>query len=814
MIRPLARVELRQVRRHPARSWLVVLLVAVPVAAMVGGSTLLEITQRTPDEERARSMGGADLRVEPAPGRGAAELSLPPGARATSVAAGREAVHVPGRRLHARSFRIEARALEPDGAAEGMLRVTRGRAPTGPDEVALSPALSAALARPIDATVTLDDGPKRVTGLVIDPEDLDLPVVLRAREPSDPCLGCAWLVDLPDDEVEPTAARLREAGHRVTARSDLGQRDAFESTAVFVVGGFGFFEAALVVAASFAVGLRRRQREIGLLGANGASAAGVRASIAISALALACAGAALGAALGLGAAGALHPFLDGWNRRANGPFEMSLPHVLGAVCLGLVTAVGAAALPARRAARLPILVALGGRRPVTERPRAWLVAGLALCVGGFGFVLEGSRSAGASAAIEILSGSILGVLGLGACSPWILRALGNAAAPLPLAWRLAVRDAGRFGSRNGAVVTAVLAAMSVSVMLAALGRSVEAMLQVAPAALRDDQLAVDGPGAEEVARRLCAELECVARAPLAALHAQGEPVSARIRIEGDERARDGGPWVAVGSAELLRALGADGEPGDARERVVALVHSSDALALAQDAPEVRLFAGGRELARLPATGVAVDQRVRTPPFAIHADAARALGLESGPPPGAALVPWIVRLENAVTADTLERASRIAVETSEAASIDAALLHRGPESGFLRLVLACCTVTGLVVVFVATALSSVESAADARVLHVVGAAPTLLWKLLAARAGYLALLGGFLAIPAGLVPSYGLLSLADVPLEFSVPWAEVAAVALGLPALAFTCTFAFAALSRADRTRALTHRVSARGRRTT
>ncbi len=68
--------------------------------------------------------------------------------------------------------------------------------------------------------------------------------------------------------------------------------------------------------------------------------------------------------------------------------------------------------------------------------------------------------------IGILSGAVLGVLGFGALSPWVLEKLGLMAPRLPVALRLAVRDTGRFRSRNGPVVTAVLAGLAASIALA------------------------------------------------------------------------------------------------------------------------------------------------------------------------------------------------------------------------------------------------------------------------------------------------------------------------------------------------------------
>jgi len=791
-LRALLRVEARGMRRNAGRSWLVILLVAVPVAAMVGGSTMLATSQRTPDEARAQVLGAAHLRVES--GSSLAELRalLPAGALVERVSVSVEELRAPGRRLSARSFEIDAAALEPQGLARGLLRITGGRAPSSADEVAVSPVLLDGLRRSVGDTVELAGDTLRVTGVVVDPESLEMPVVLRAPHPADPRGSSAFLVGVVDDDPGIVAQRLRAAGQRVITRTELGQPDEFDTIAIFVLGGFGFFEAALIISAAFAVGMRRRQREIGLLGATGAAIGHMRASFLAAALALASLGAAIGVVVGIGAALALHPFFDRWNLRWNGDLELSARHVVGAVVLGLVAAAAAAILPAFGATRLPIRVALSGRRPVTEGTRAWFVLGIVLVASGLGLVVWGSGREGGSAGASILGGSILAVLGLGACSPWLLGVLARVAAPLPLAWRLAARDAGRFRARNGPVVAAVLAGMSISVMLASLIGSIETLIVAKTANLRGDQLAVDGPEAEAVARSLAEELSAVAVAPLAAFRLRGDLVHVKLAGVGDARATDA--WIASGEEGALSAFGASAGLEALRSgRLVALVDRATA-SESRAASVTLVVADDRPLVDVDVAWIEVDELARAPTFFAGADLAQRLGLETGPPPRSTLTPWMLRLESVVTRPVLERAQDRAA-ASTGTSIDAAMMQRQATGPILFVVLLLCFVTGIVVVFVATTLSSVESAADAHVLRSVGAAPSLLRTHVAARAGYLALMGCVLAIPAGLLPSYGIVELANADLRFAMPWTEIAIVVLGMPALAFGGAWLGAAFER-------------------
>jgi putative ABC transport system permease protein len=781
--RPLAallRVELRQLRRHPGRSWLVLLLVAVPVAAMVGGGTLHHITRPTAEERRAEHLGAASLRVDAADAAAAsrAQALLPPGARLAELTVRRAQASVPGRRLAARAMGLDPRALAPGGVAEGLLELVEGRAPDAPGEVALSPVLADGLRRTLEQSVQTSAGEARIVGLVVAPEDLSLPLVLSARPADDPHPR-ALLLGSVDPEL---AERLQADGHVVTARADIQGDDELEALAILVVGGFGFFEAALVVTAAFAVGLRRRQREIGLLGASGAPASALRTSLLLSAAVLAGAGCVLGMVVGLGAAAILHPFLDSWNGRLNGAFEVSLPFVAGAFALALLSALLAAALPSRAATRLPIRVALSGRRPVTSRSGRGLTLGLIMVAGGVVLMLAGVRSQSELSGVAILVGSVGALLGFGVCSPWLLGTLARVAAPLPLPWRLAVRDAGRFRARNGPVVTAVLAGMAISVLVAALLTSIEAIMGTGLPLMRADQLLVDGPGAEELSRTLADSFGAEALAPLAAAWSSGAPVLARPDGEGGDVT-----WIALvdrsADDDLAHALAdetgamdwiADLDAG----RLVSLVPrpAGNATLPLEDRT-------GRWIAAPEFALHAADDPVQDPTLLLSAERARELGLRPGPPPGHALVPWMLRLPQAVTEEQLERARLLAAE-SVGTVVDAARLHQTPDRAFYRMVLAVCLATGLIIIAAATALTSVESASDGRVLHTVGAGPGLLRTHLAARAAWLAFLGCALAIPAGLVPAFGLLALANPGLElpFTVPWPEVLIAVLGLPAL--------------------------------
>ena len=788
-LRALFRVELRQLQKNKGRSWLVMLLVAAPVAAIVGASTLLQITVPTVEENRVATMGQASLQVRPVGNLTLAQARemLPEGVRSTTVGSSRVYVRSGSLQVATRASHYEPGALEPGGLAEGMLVLVEGRAPVEQGEVALSKVLLAHLKKSVGETVLIDEVPCDITGSALVPDSISAAFVLCASQPGQEERQSTLLVEAEDAAAKAFVGRWKKQGYEVVKRAQITGPDGFEQLVVFVIGGVGLLEAALIVAAAFAVGLRRRQREIGLLSATGADRTAIRFALVSSAGALALAGGLLGAIIGAAISALFHPHLDEWNGRLNGPFELVPLHIAAAILLGIISAVLAVAIPSQAASKVAVKEALGGRRPVTSGSSRWLILGGVMVVSALTLLLTSVKMDGKLGAISLLSGSVLGVLGFGACSPWLLDRLAHLAGRLPLAWRLAVRDAGRFRARNGPVVTAVLAGMSISVTVAALLTSLRRMPNFEMDVMRDDWLVIEGLGAEQVARELAGEFTLVASAPLAAAHSRGRGVIAATEPRSSESAHSS--WIACGEPELLSVLGVvDDQPKYHNTGLVALHDHREAHT-------------GASFPRMPEGTVAPEldclhakRLMIAPGFVMTEEELERLEFEPGPPPGSRMIPWIVRLDQPISREDLDRAEAIAAATS-GTTIDAQLLHLSPTRSFYQFVLLVCHATGLIILCVATTLSAVESAADARVLETVGAPPSLLRAVVSARTTYLAILGCVLAIPAGMFPAAGLISLASVSLELVMPWPEILITVLGLPLTAYCGAWLLASLPK-------------------
>ncbi|MGI8533781.1 MAG: FtsX-like permease family protein [Candidatus Limnocylindrales bacterium] len=781
------------------------LLIALPVTAMAGTTTILETVTPTPDRRAISRMGAADLLITPfsaAADEAMLRSLLPEGSRVEPVPDMVDNALVGGAEIG-----VSVRAFGLDGLAAGMLDLVSGRTPERPGEVAISPSIAAIAAIRVGNQLTLRSlGDMVVVGIVEDPMNLRAPIVLvdPVAEGLAGAGAASYLVELPDgvniDMLDPALLGRGAAEARlpfaVTSRAQAAAPTATQAGAVFVLGGLALIEAALIASAAFAVSIRRRQRDLGLLGAAGGAPSHLRVTVLTEGACLGLVGALSGVALGVIAAGAAAPWLDQLTDRRNPPLVL-LPHWLVlAALIGFAAALLAAVVPAWTCSRVPVLAALSGRRPVSAPARRTLRIGLATVGAGFAITLAGSLyrlqdAEGLVWAALLLAGAVLGVLGFGACSPWLLERLETLAPRLPLSARLALRDTARFRSRNGPIVTAVLAAFAATVAVAALLASQEARAaQYYQPMLRADQLMVVGDGARTAGPEIARELGALAAAHLTttALVEEGSFVSVRVGGRAPE-ADDyfGGP--AVGDEELLRALGGEEAIEEFRQGHLILFSDHEVTGPAV----IEIF---RETPAAGAPGIEVIGQV---PY-------RTLGTEvpNGSVPSSIISPgsaqtlgitaveetqYLIRLSHTATDQEMARAGEIA-QRHPPTSVN---VERGPErpgEAFRVLLLVASLAFALSITGVAVALGEAEARADQRVLLALGAGPSVRRRITAARAGVLSAIAGVLAVPAGLLPVWGLLFTAEAPIV--LPLLEVLGALAVLP---ITAVLGAALLSR-------------------
>lgn len=567
--RAALRLSWRETRHVKGRTALVMTMIGLPVLVITALLTYYATVDVTLAEDPAAVLGAADARIvttaytsEVSQSLGgdivlATENSTPAGERtADEVTALLDARLIPydtgsvelrdSERYH------EVRALEldlRDPMTRGIRLLAEGRFPAAAGEVAVTPALARKTGVRVGDTITVTalERRVRVVGVVEHPYDLNLQEVSGLR---DTLLldkrgghGAGWLADTDRPVLWEDVERLNGIGMLVTSRAVVtgppvpgvpaGPHDpvigAPAVVAMATMAALVVMEIALLTGPAFAIGLRRRRRELALIAAQGGSARHLRTIVLADGLLLGGVAAVLAAVLGTGGTLALMPLLKHL-LGASGPADVPWGLVLGVVALGVAGALFAALMPAVSAARQDPAPILTGREDSTEDPRSarglaghpeassspgdsslvspaparasapggsslvspgstgggrpggrpgsssgrrrWRVgvAGPAVLslVGGLaltGYALGGGKLLGVGSDPLLLPAGLLVVLGLVGLIPGVVTALGRRAGRLPLPLRLAVRDAARHRTRTASAAAAVMAATMAAVTL-------------------------------------------------------------------------------------------------------------------------------------------------------------------------------------------------------------------------------------------------------------------------------------------------------------------------------------------------------------
>jgi putative ABC transport system permease protein len=494
------RIARREARRAKGRSALVVALIGLPVLAFTFFAVTYDTFNLRPAEKVEREMGAADIKVtdlyegpvkqEPT-GIGlyvekggplpltaeAATGLLPAGSR---IIPWTEAVT--GVRTKAGRGRMVVWELDyTDPLATGILRQLAGRAPSNADEVALTRKASDRIGAGVGGTLSSPDGNRtwKIVGLVENPLDLRGETIVF-RPDAAPITASErytdWLADTPSPMTWPDVVALNKRGgvgfSRVVAidpppydpatmpPQSGGNGEAFQIATMFA--GALVLEVVLLAAPAFAVGARRRRRDLALVAATGGSPAHLRRIVLADGIVLGAIAAALGVVLGIVVAFATRPLLDdSVMNQSPGAFRVYPMALLGLALLAVGSGLLAALVPAWTAARQPVVAALRGLYAVTRLRRRWAALGLATLAGGIAIT-----AFGASRADDTLSmaGMVLGEIGLVLCTPALVGLVARLGSRFPLSARIALRDVGRNRAAAAPAISAVLAAVAVSTL--------------------------------------------------------------------------------------------------------------------------------------------------------------------------------------------------------------------------------------------------------------------------------------------------------------------------------------------------------------
>ncbi|MFI6788244.1 FtsX-like permease family protein [Nonomuraea sp. NPDC050383] len=828
------RISRRDALRFKGRSALVMVMIGLPVLVFTALFTGLRTLDVSPLEGLTTQLGAADARIEmPASGgpitqdfsgdawrvEGRGEENREP-RRWTTDTLG--ALLGGGRLLPLQTSQVEVRLADGyqrvdlleadlrDPIARGVRRLVQGRFAAAQDEIVVAPPVADAPMRIGEVLkVTRWDRPRRVVGIAENPnrpgamEVIAMPgSILKS-----PDLRPIWLADTPAPLQWRDVQKLNAVGLRVTSRAVVEASEApsgaltrenrpsrdtllWIATVVILV----VMETVLLAGPAFAVGLRRRRRELAVIAAQGASAAHLKVIVLADGLVLGGAATLLGVPVGIGGAWLAAPVIARWGASL-GPLDVPWAQVLGVAALGLVSGLVAAVVPAVQAARQSPVQVLAGRegemgeiRGRAGRP----VLGLVL-------VLLGLAATAAMLAMRrgqqpIVTASVPVVLGLVALMPWVVRFLGRLAPRLPLPARLSVRDAVRHRMRTASAAAAVMAATMAAVALGVASTSANA------AAERQYQPSmpigttwVSGLGLNDAAAWAKIRDSLQRRLP-------GVDLVAGQQLR-DARGREAVPLV-IGPRECGDGCGFERAMiGDGRLLAFQQGRRDDRAAAALAAGKAVVF--DRTLLRGDALVVRVSgEGAKATPLRIPAVVARGADPRQS---GAVIPPEVFTRAGFKTVegelflryrpadyDRFERDLR-AVDTRVTASIEYGYVGRDTTMLVAALGLAVLLVLGGT--FAATGLAAADMRRDLDTLSAVGATRRTRRLVVAAQAGFIAGTGTLVGLVAGLVTGVALIfpmlhpfgipgsRLIAEPTLVAVPWLYVAAIVLGLPLLA-------------------------------
>jgi putative ABC transport system permease protein len=509
----LLRLGRRQVRRNRLRSALIVALIALPVAAVVLSDVLWRSNPLTRQQVAEREMGAADARLQfigtkiqqattasqeffgtgdvlPSVPTDADLRRLLPGIAALSPVVGRTLVFTTPDGVI--SADVSGRDWN-DARLRPAVTLTSGRFASRPDEIVLSDYLAKIISVKVGDQVQTKR-PKvsfTVVGITHDKYErksvrADVgPAGYPALASPDDRAPTEWFVSVPGGVPWSEVMKLNDHGFLVVSRSvllnppprsqvpfytsDYGRSIPTKQilTGIAVGVAMAMLQLALLAGPAFAVSARRRRYDLALMAAVGADRKILRRSVLAESIVLGALAAAIGTILGV--LGAL--FVRSINTAVLGPVRLHPVEILGVMVAGIASALVAALLPARWAAKLDVIAALAGRRGQVGSAKRVSLLGLILLIAGMALALYGTNSHSPYAIVGGIAGCELGVVAL---TPGLLALAGRFAPHLPVSTRIALRDASRNRTAAAPALAAVLAATTASVAIAIWVSSTEA----------------------------------------------------------------------------------------------------------------------------------------------------------------------------------------------------------------------------------------------------------------------------------------------------------------------------------------------------
>ena len=711
-------------------------------------------------------LGSADYLLQFAgPGGKAMTADIAAARRAfgTIEVVGHQFVPIPG---SAQS--VEFRALSPGGPYSGpMLALVQGRYPSSAGQVAVTRGLAQALQVHIGAVLSLPGHHQRVTGIVEDPSDLKDQFALVPPSAAGPAQGITVLLDASPAAF--SAFRDTFHGQLVWQARGASTQAAVAAGALAVVTVLMVL-VSLVAAAAFAVIATRRQRQLGMLAAIGATRRQLQMVMVAGGALVGVIAAVTGAVIGLAAWFVAAPHLQVSAGHRIDRFAVPWPLVGLGMLLAILTAAAAAWWPARAASRVPIVNALSAR-PLEPRPaHRTAIMAVPLIVLALACLALANQTSGPL----IIAGALAMALGISFISPLSIRVLTAAGRRAPVAVRLALRDLARYQARSAAALAAISLALGIAV---AIMISLAAAMNPANAGnLPANQMliSIGQPGDNQLAPiRTPAELSTLAAAVhrIAGSLGGATVIPLDMPVNPASQPQPGGQQPVVSlNAPLGRATGRNGV-----YRSVALYVATPAVlhllginpATIGPATDILTVQAGQDVLTTitTITDATNVQRIHVPDYSAEPTSLITVNglrrehwtqIRSG---------WMVNSARPLHAPQIAAAREMAARSGlviESRNTQASL------ATIRTLATAAGALIALGVLAMTVGLIRAEAAGDVRTLTAIGAASTTRRTLTATTAGTLALLGAllgsgaaYLALAAGHRSDIGVLSRAPV-----------------------------------------------------
>lgn len=498
-----ARLARREARRHPGRHLLVVLLIFVPTLAAFATFSAISSGQASQQLSVEFTTGGADFTAtEPSPDQPDLPRPLTPDDEAR-LPAGSHVEHrwtsvdwLVGARQRADGLGpvlIGSEVLEvpPSSRLAGAIVLRQGRRPQGAGEVLLSESLARSGGWNLgDRVTSARTGHRlRVVGIGVRGAQIDERAMVVAPERAGgwgaplPTIGSAnvggsgWMTSelqrtvyvwLPDGATKQVG--LPTLGLRRTRSAPI---DARTSPLLTLTSAAAAALVAVVASAAFAIASRRQLRTVGLLSAAGADPGVIRAALVLQGAIPGLIAGLLALATGAVVAAILRAqhVAERLTHVSGAPIVLSRWGAFVAVAVGTGAGALAAWHPSRVAARVPVLSALAGRRPVGPVDPKVPLLGVGLWLGGAVALIVGMRAGmrhGAGETVQpfvIVLGALALALGGVGLAPAAVALLGRIAARTTGMFRMALRGLARSRSQSAASVAAVAMALALPVGL-------------------------------------------------------------------------------------------------------------------------------------------------------------------------------------------------------------------------------------------------------------------------------------------------------------------------------------------------------------